>query len=165
MLVEGHGYKVSAEILHLQSLHLVKGESSQKKIVISVTNLEHRLGSNEHVPHRLYHDDLIIVNKLHLLMKGRRDGPDSVDPRSAQKQVKGCRNPQNLKDGDKSGRTDQQLDLQCTNDLSPSTVICANGLSGGTEIRRSISKGDGSGKRTYVQGRAIVQKDRWDSAA
>ena len=130
-----------------------------------MTDLKYRLGRNEHIPHRLHRDDLAIVNELHLLIKGRRNGPGSVDPWSAQKQVKGCRNPQNLKDSDKRGRTDQQLDLQCTHDLPPSTDISSDGLSGGTKIRRSVSKSDGGGQRAYVQGRAIVQKDGWDSTA
>ena len=105
MLVEEHGYKVSAEILHLQSLHLIKGESSQKKIVISVTNLKHRLSRNKNVSHGLHYDDLAIVNELHLLMKGKRNGPGSEDPRLAQKQVKGCGTPQNLEYSDKCSRT------------------------------------------------------------
>ena len=80
VLVKRYGYKISTEILYLKGLHLIKGESGQKKIVISVTNLKYRLGRNEHISHRLHHDDLAIVNKLHLLMKGRRNGPGSVDP-------------------------------------------------------------------------------------
>ena len=107
VLVEKHGYEVSTKILHLQSLHIIESESGQKKIIISVTNLKHRLDINEHISYILHHDGLAIMNKLHLLMKGRRNSLSSVDPWSAQKQVKGCRNPQNLKNGDKSGQIDQ----------------------------------------------------------
>ena len=49
-----------------------------------------------------------------------------MDPRSSQKQVKGCRNPQNLEYGDKHGRTYQELNLQGTHNLSPGIVISSN---------------------------------------
>ena len=127
-----------------------------------MADLEHWLNGNEHVPCRLYDDNLTLVNELHFLMKCRRDGSNSVNPRSAQKQVKGCMNPQYLEHGDQSGRTNQQLDLQCARGLPLSTLISANGLSGMTEIRGCVSKGNGGGQRTYVQGRTIVQEDRWN---
>ena len=79
------GHEVWTKILHLQGLHLVEGESNQKYVVITMTNLKHRLSRNKHVSHRLHCDDLAVVNELHLLMKGRRNGIGSVDPRSAQK--------------------------------------------------------------------------------
>ena len=85
MLVERHGHEVWTKILHLQGLHLVEGESNQKYVVITMTNLKHRLNINKHVSHRLHYDDLAVVNELHLLMKGRRNGPGSMDLRSAQK--------------------------------------------------------------------------------
>ena len=128
-----------------------------------MTNLKLWLSRNEHISHRLHCDNLVIVNKLHLLMKGRRNDPSFVDLRSAQKQVKGCRNPQNLEQSDKSGRTYQQLNLQSAHDLILSAIISSNCLSGGTEIKGCVAKGNGSGQMTDVQGRAIVQNDRWDS--
>ena len=113
----------------------------------------------------MYCNDLAIMNKLHLLRKGKRNGLGSVDPRSAQKQVKGCRNPQNLEQSGKGGRTYQQLNLQSAHNLSPTTIICLDCLSGGTKVSGRIAEGDGSGQRTDVQGRAIVQNNRWDSTA
>ena len=48
-----------------------------------MADLKYRLSRNKHVSHRLHCDDLAIANELHLLMKGRRNGLGSVDPRSA----------------------------------------------------------------------------------
>ena len=64
-----NGYKVSVEILHLQSLYLVKGESGQKNIIVSMTDLEHKLSGNEHVPYRLYGDYQALMDEFHSLMK------------------------------------------------------------------------------------------------
>ncbi|WJZ98755.1 hypothetical protein VitviT2T_017263 [Vitis vinifera] len=63
-----------------------------------------------------------------------------------------------------SDRVQDELNLQCTHDLSTGAVISSDGLSGWAEIRWCVSKSDGGGQRTYVQGQAIVQKDRWNSA-
>ena len=83
MPVKGHGHKIPAEILYLHSLHLIEGESSQKKIIINVTNLEYRLDRDEPITRRLHHDGPTIMNKLHLLIKGKRNSSDSMDPWSA----------------------------------------------------------------------------------
>ena len=72
-----------------------------------MTDLKYQLNINKHVSHGLHYDDLAIVNELHLLMKGRRNGIGSMDPRSAQKQVKGGENPQNLEYSDKCSWTYQ----------------------------------------------------------
>ena len=76
-----------------------------------MTDLKHWLRKNKHISNGLDCDDLAIVNELHLLMKGRRNNPSSVNPRSTQKQVEGRRNPQNLEQYGKSGQTYQQLNL------------------------------------------------------
>ena len=70
-----------------------------------MTNMKHWLKRNEHISHKLHYDDLTIVNELHFLMNGIRNGPNFVDPRSAQKQAKGSRNPQNMEQSDKNGWT------------------------------------------------------------
>ena len=100
------------------------------------------------------------MNELRLLMKGRMNSSGSVNPSSTQEQVKGCRNPQNLEQSGKGGRTYQQLNLQSAHNLSPTAIICLDCLSGGTKVSGRIAEGDGSGQRTDVQGQAIVQNDR-----
>ena len=109
-----------------------------------MTDLKYWLIRNKHISHRLHCDDLPIMNELYLLMKGKMNSPNSVNPRLTQKQVKGCRNPQSLEQYGKNGRTYQQLNLQGAHNLHPSAIIGLDFLSGGTKVRGRIAKGNGS---------------------